>query len=248
MSTFDESKHPRETGGQFATKANDAPTGALTGDARAAQLDEIEEAYGHRIWSHQLQALQLEKRVHEDTVERLMADAAAHAPKEATAAVFGPNDSGDGVELFHFVDGDGDAYDASGLTGDGSYTLDDISHERLRDLGFEISYVDGGSHVGPLGEQWTLPLRDPVAPSRPIVPDAGNHAPQTDYLDRRAGGDGGLGAFLHAVIRRHDGIDGALITMNGEQLASINRDFEAYAALVAKRLRDINDNFPGGPL
>ncbi|MBN9214111.1 MAG: hypothetical protein J0J04_04720 [Microbacterium sp.] len=34
MSTFDEAQHPRVAGGRFATKTNDAPTGALGAEAR----------------------------------------------------------------------------------------------------------------------------------------------------------------------------------------------------------------------
>lgn len=228
--SFDESAHPRVKTGQFREKTNSAPTAELTGSDRAAHLQDAAAALEHAVWASKLEAIQWRKRIHEQTVELLMTETALHAPPNTTAAVFRANDSGDGVELVYFEDANGEEVDGGFL--DDYFELEDANLHDLGELGFEPVYVDGELSVS------RLPLRAPVVPARPIVPNAGNYVSDAEYIDRQSGGDGGLASFLGAIARRHDGAGAALLDLSIEQRASINRDFEAYTAMVAKRIAD----------
>jgi len=231
MSTsFEESAHPRATTGQFREKTNSAPTAELAGSDRAAHLQDAATAFEHAVWASKLEAIQWRKRIHEQTVELLMAQTALHAPPNTAAAVFRANHSGDGVELVYFEDVNGEEVDGGFL--DDHFELEDASLYDLRDLGFEDVYVDGELSVS------RLPLRAPVIPARPIVPNAGNYVTDADDVDRQCGSDGGLASFLGAIARRHEGAGVALLDLSIEQRASVNRDFEAYTAMVAKRIAD----------
>lgn len=228
MTPFDESLHPRGqagNAGQFAAKSNDAPAGGLAADENSARFHAIAEQYDRAEWAARIERLQWDKRIREASLERFMALAAADAPAGATHAIF--DEEGGIVELIGWQNLGGDELDEDPFYGHQLMGFEDAGH--LRDAGFDF---DGEAF------KWVIELREPAPSRRDIPASAGNWGTQAHYIDDRAGGDGALGAFLSGVTRRSPEVAETLPHLTDQQVASLNRDFEAFASLMAAKLRN----------
>lgn len=231
MTTFDERLHPRgqaANAGQFAAKSNDAPHAELSPGESAARFDEIAEQQDRAEWVARMEALQWERRVREASLEKFMALAAAHAPSDATHAIF-DEDSGT-VELIGWQNLAGDQLDEEPFDGHQLMGFEDSDH--LRDAGFNFD-----DH----SLKWVIELREPEAVRRDLHGSAANWGTDAHYIDDRVHGDGALGAFLAGVTRRSPEVGAHLAGLNDQRVASINRDFESFASLMASKIRDAQE-------
>lgn len=228
MSTYNEALHPRgnaKNAGQFATKTNDAPATTLADDS-TARLDAIAHEHHRAEWAARLEVEAWNKRVREASVEQFYALAAAHAPAGATHALFTTDDGT--VQLVGWQNLGGDELDEEPFGGHELVGFDTSDGDQLRDAGFELDEERW---------RWELGLREPAEPR--ALPERSENAPsQAHYIDARAHGDGALGSFLAGVARRAPGVGEKFDDLTDQQVASLNRDFEAFAALVATKIRN----------
>jgi len=227
MTTFNERLHPRgqaANAGQFAAKSNDAPHAGLAADESTSRFIAIADQHDRAEWAARMEALQWERRVRQASLEKFMALAAAHAPSDATHAIF-DEESGT-VELIGWQNIAGDQLDEEPFDGHQLMGFEDSHH--LRDAGFEF---DDHSF------RWVIELREPEAAHRDLHESAVNWGTDAHYIDDRVRGDGALGAFLSGVARRSPEIGVSLAQLTDQQVASVNRDFEAFTSLMASKIR-----------
>lgn len=229
MSTpFNPGLHPRgqaANAGQFAAKSNDAPAAALAADENVERFIELANQHSSAEWAAQIEGLQWERRVRTASLEQFMALAAAHAPGGATHAIF-DEDSGD-VELVGWQEAGGEQPIGEPLDGHQLMGFEGPGH--LRDAGFELD--DQTS-------RWMVELREPAPVRRDLHGSAANWGSEAHYIDDRVGGDGALGSFLSGVTRRSPEVGEKLPQLTDQQVASLNRDFEAFASLMAAKIRN----------
>ncbi|MBN9214108.1 MAG: hypothetical protein J0J04_04705 [Microbacterium sp.] len=237
MSTFDENLHPRGQAanpGQFKAKENDAPTGSLTAPDAPNPFAELAGQHERAEWVARMEVVAWENRARDAALEQFFAVSRTIAPQGATHAVFTDGNDGDpkfvgwqnlAGDLLDEDPGDLEGHELIGFAGV-------ESDNYLRNAGFELDEETW---------QWTVELRDPAAARRDMRPDAAYGATAAYHVDDRARSDGALGAFLSGVVRRSPETRDTLHRLTDAQVASLNRDFEAFASLMATKIKNAQE-------
>lgn len=235
MNAFDEGAIRRgqpDNAGKFRSKENTAPGASLVSES-AVSGPTTDEAHawqqGHCDirWAANSSVVIAERRARIAELNEFMATAYLHAPEGAVTAEFDV-DTDSYPRLARFM---GDYFEPLEVEAEELTFLD------LESFGVEegISLSDYGfTQTGPLA--WSIPLEQPRPPRHTPAADSGNAAFSADRVDASVGGDGSLGAFLTSVARRNAGVTALLDRLDDAQKASLNRDFEAFAALTAQKI------------
>lgn len=106
-----------------------------------------------------------------------------------------------------------------------------------------MSTFDEAQHPrGQAGNPGQFVGKPDVAPTGELTYPEHSAEATAHAIDARVGGDGALGAFLCGLTRRAPDISDALPALTDPQVASVNRDFEAFASLMATKIRTAQES------